>query len=385
MKKILLAMILCLAGGLIIFQGVAAAQPNTPTDVPAGTIITAEGYDVYINYKDTALNPKAPIYGTTLEATVLPIYGLSGPGTPADQYTEPSVGVYYQYLIYNEGNDSDVIKLNLGTASYNGSYGDAWTFEIIRDDDQNGIADDTDTVTDEVLLSEDGNAYFFVKVTPSANAGDGSSGTVQVTASSESTPAGEYIGANANIYGGPQYVTDESTTYLNAPVMTFTKTATVDAPGTYISGGDHDAVPGAVITYTNTYSNEGNADASSLLIKEEIPIFGTTEAAHVNITDTIGAGNIDNVTISAPQSTAYTYTSAKWTAYYSTFESPSPSDYSGAGATHGDWVLLGILAGNGVFYHDPTLPRTTTRWIKFENTTVEAGEYGTLTWGVVIR
>jgi len=31
------------------------------------------------------------------------------------------------------------------------------------------------------------------------------------------------------------------------------------------------------------------------------------------------------------------------------------------------------------------LPRTTTRWIKFENTTVEAGEYGTLTWGVVIR
>ena len=101
MKKILLAIVFCVAGGLILFQGVAGA---VTTDVPSGTIITAEGYENYIDYKDAALNVKATIYGTTIEAVVLSIYGLSLPSPPADQYTEPAVAVWYIYQIYNEGN-----------------------------------------------------------------------------------------------------------------------------------------------------------------------------------------------------------------------------------------------------------------------------------------
>ena len=393
MKKVLLAMFICLAAGVILFQGVAAAQPATPADIPAGTIITSEGYENYLNYKDAAFNPKATIYGTTIEATVLPIYGLSGPGTPDDQYTEPSAAVYYVYQIFNEGNETDTYSLSTSSATYNGVYGDDWTFEIIRDDNNNGDwEDDTDTVTDEVTLTEDGSAYFFLKVTPSSNAQDASWGEVTVTATTSATPAGEYTGANANTYGGPSYVQDTARTNINAPIMVMTRVATVDAPISgspgYYLGGSHDPVPGAVITYTITYTNEGNADASSVIIKEKIPVFGTTEAGHVNLTARMGSGDIDNVSISAPQSTATT-TEGYWFVYYSTFESPSPTGYDGSGASHGNWVLLGSIDSNitDFWYADssPALPRTTTRWIKWEVATVEAEDSATLTWGVIIR
>ena len=385
MKKILLALLFTLIGGVLLFQGLALADTG---DVPSGTIITSEGYENYLDYKDAAFNPKATIYGDTIEATVLAIYGLSGPGTPVDQFTEPSVAVYYTYQIFNEGNESDTYSLSTSSATYNGSYGDAWTFNIIRDDDQDGVANDSDTITDEVTISEDGSAYFFVKVTPSSNAGDGSWGEVTVTSTTSATPNGQYTGANANIYGGPAYVDDTSRTNIDAPSLVMSTSTLVDAPNTYTGGGANEAVPGAVITYTITYTNEGNAEGRDAIIKQKIPLFGTSEAGHVNVTGTKTGDDLANVTIAAAQSTAVT-TEVYWHVYYSTFESPTPTGYDGSNANHGNWVLLGPITSDSVsqWWADstPALPRATTRWLKWEVGTIEAGADKMLTFGVIIR
>jgi hypothetical protein len=355
MVKRILFSIIFLSICVIIFGGVAAA------DTIFGTVITSEGYDNYVDYNDIAGNPKATVYGQTLEATVLAIYGLAGPGIPSDLTTDPSVAVYYSYTITNMGNTTDVYSLSVGTINYGGSGNGVgyWTVAIV------GVSDDTPVGS--LKIAEDGSASFRVKVTPHSDAQDGWTATVPVTALTLGTFAGPYVGANGTSYGGPASVSDSTITKVRSGVMTLTRVATVDANPSYSQTSNvHIPIPGSMVTIIMTYSNEGTASAESCIIIDKVP--SGHQAGGVNVYDT-------------PYGTA-----TGWKVSYTTEATLSDAQrtYEATG-----WVMLGTITGESDkwFYilYPPYLPLTAT-YIKWEKASMPTDDDTmTLTWGYIIR
>lgn len=209
-----------------------------------------------------------------------------------------------------------------------------------------------------------------------AQAPNGSFCTVTLDVTTSALPVGVYYGANGLLYGGTREAIDTTVTIIQSSLMTMTRVATVDAPTQYITnanaqlGGNHshDPVPGAVITYTITYSNVGSGSAESVSIVDKVP--GSTEAAHVNA----GTGSqaaLTNVTLTPALPTA-----AGWTSYYSTSATPGMgvNDLTGWVTVNATGVASSFATGSGIKY---------VRWRKTE---VQVGESNrTLTWGVMIK
>ena len=349
----------------IFILSLAAAAAAVTTDTLAGTIITAEGTDNFVDYDDIAGNAKARVYGPTLEATVLSIYGLSGPLAPADQPGSPSNATYYTYRIYNEGNTTDAYSLSSAIA-YAGISGDAWSVKFIQDNGQDGGRGSEDTIeVTSLTITEDSDKWFFVRVIPSANAGSGAGGTVTITAETSGTQFGQYTGGNGNTYGGPRFVNDVTTTLLSTATMVLTRTTTVGVDGSYTQSSDlHYPIPGAAVIITMTYSNEGGASAESCIIIDRVPL-----GHQGGVVNGVLVGN-----------------AAGWTVSYTT-EAAITSAQRGYGDTTG-WVMLGTVEGGSpgwVKNSSPAFPLTAT-YIKWEKASIDQNEdTKKLTWGYIIR
>jgi hypothetical protein len=371
MKKILLLGILA---ALILFP--AAVFADNPLDTASGVLITAEGRFCTLSYTDSGSILKPTAEATTITIAVLPMYGFDGlTTTPTLQATTPGTARTYNYTITNEGNNSDTFGLKY-TVTYTGCAGTGWLVEICRASDNFVLANTQNTIGVSPSVGEDANWGFYVRVTPSSvptNAPNGSFATVTVTATTAARPAGEYYGANGITYGGTSEASNTTITTIETSVMTMTRVATVDAPrtaGGKYTGGAHDAVPGAVITYTITTSNEGSANALSV---DKVP--SNTWIAHVN--EGTSWGTVPNVTITAPSPDA-----TGWTAYYTTAASPNFT-YGYIGGTQ--WVT--IAAVGAVAPTDMTATsHTFDTYVKFEKAIVTATEdTRKLNWGVTIR
>jgi uncharacterized repeat protein (TIGR01451 family) len=354
MKKLLLI------GFAAVLLLVPVASFAVGTDTASGTLITAEGGNNVLNYKDLGGNTMPTASTTTIETTVTAMYGIAFPSIadPGDQSTDPNVAVYYIYRVRNDGNNSDVIKLTTGDFGYTGTQGTDWAKVFILDINNNGTRNTEDTLeVTELSVTEDADRYFFLKITPSTNAKAASTGSVTTTASTENGPVGIYTGANSNSYGGLLSDTDETITTIKAPSLTMTRVATVDAPTAY-TGDVHDAVPGAVITYTINYINGGATSAESVIIVDKVPNdvtglhIGSNEAANVDIT-------------------AVLPTAGGWKAYYSIATTHFTYGYIGT-----EWVT--VETGTYVI-------STSSTYVKWEKASVPAAENKTLTWGVVIK
>ena len=364
-------------GGLLglmivfLFFGVMVPAYSDTADTPSGTVITADADECTLNYKDSGGISKPTVNpASDIETTVAAIYGLSGPGTPADQsssgYADPK---YYTYTLTNEGNASDNYNLTVESVSYgNGASG--WTvriWDIGRE-----------MMINQLTVAEDSTAQFVVQVIPASAAEENQYADVTIKAYTSETPVGEYTGSNGLTYGGSAEVSDIArTTISGAPTLTLTRTATVDAPADF-SGDAHAHVPGAVITYTYTYSNTGGGSAESNVIVDKIPT--NTQAVQVNATE------VSNVSITASQSSA-----TGWTVFTSEASSPGIGfrDY---GATE-DWTIIGTISAGSDYATNSSGAGnfvkgigTNTTYIKFEKSSIDPSEDSkTLMWGVTIK
>jgi uncharacterized repeat protein (TIGR01451 family) len=368
---VLAAACLIALGIFVKAEAVNYTSNGNPDDTATGTAITADKTLCTLDYTDINGNSKPQVTpATDITVTVISEYGISGIGAPLDQSTAPNAAVYYTYVVTNEGNASDTINLSQST-SYGGG-GSSWTVKIVQQ------GSDTEITT--INLAEDAEAAFRIKVTPAADATYGQSATVTTTAETASTPVGQYTGANGQNYGGAALENDATITTITGPALSLTRTSTVDSPtghAAHSGATAHDPVPGAVITYTYTYSNTGNASADSNVIVDKIPPT-YTQACHVNST----GGSVSNVTLTAAQSTA-----VGWSVF--TSEAGTPSRAYG---TYTGWTLIGTIdstadyatasAGAGKFFGGIN---TGTTFIKFEKAEVASGESKTLQWGVTIK
>ena len=83
----------------------------------------------------------------------------------------------------------------------------------------------------------------------------------------------EYVGDNGILYGGTNYNIYYPKVTINAPYITLRKTLSISNTPMYLVNGGitNIPVPDTIITYTNFYTNTGNANATNLIIIDQIP------------------------------------------------------------------------------------------------------------------
>lgn len=388
-----LLILLCLAALLIGYAIMAQAAPSfnttgNPGDTRSGKIIRSLATLETLGYIDpngsqmATAEPASPLL-LTVEAE----YGYSGPGSPSDLNVAPGDIVSHEYLVTHEGNATDE---GYRTSSWYGHFNTAsgWTVEVWVGNPptffktlEAGVAS-TETAT----FNNDSDSYLRYRViipTEVSKVANGSYISIVTTFETTNTPVGKYIGGNYLTYSGWGIASDEVKDQVEAPIMSLTRTSTVDAPISY-TGNYHDAVPGSLIKFTMTYSNEGGGSAEGVVLVDKIPnyyvagISGGTRLAHVNV-----KGPTTNVTIEGGQGNG-----VGWTVQYSTFESPDKT--YGVGSP--TWELIGVLTtggemfpGSGLLYV-PGSAEYEARWVKWEKPSIDAAEDNkSLTWGVTIR
>lgn len=385
-------------GLLIIVAGIAVllvspkgnaqtfSSDGNPGDTVSGEVINALATYETLNYEDANSNTKPTTYpATDLNFTTSPEYGFSMDTDVTDANTViPGQNVQEgNYFVTNEGNAALNVTLE-AIFSYGGSASN-WIVELWHNVGSPALIGTMAANTllgNNVTLAEDTqDTGYYYDITVSTNVSEAPDGgyvdvyTTFESAASE-TPVGTYEGANGYIYGGTSEADDYFKEEVSAPEMVITRTEVIDAPDNY-TGGANDPVPGAVVTYTMTYTNESVAAvAQNVIIIDRITTKESTSGtnlAHVNAT-----GDQGNVTISAAQGTA-----TGWTVSYSTVLT-SDTTY---GATAG-WTQIGSVGpteypGSGLY--ETGSSEYSAVMIKWEKASVAGAEDDTLTWGVTIR
>jgi hypothetical protein len=376
--------------GLISLLFCTASFADVPLETAAGTIITAEGFSCYLQSNDSMSNPLPNSYAATIETVVAAMYGFDPLADLTDwNNTTPGNRLTYVYVVTNEGNANDTAWWgpHITTGGAAGFDGFHWTVLITAEGytmlylDGNVHIDPAGywwgNSQDPNLLAKGANRTVYMTVTPSileTESPDGAYLMITLEGYSISTPIGVYYGANNITYGGTSEIRDLTYTCIASPVMKMTRVATVDAPRTTngkYSGGAHDAVPGAVITFSLLISNEGSVSAKNVQIMNNVPYVGgtmTTWLCHVGA-GTGFQGTIPNVTITAPSPDA-----TGWKAYYSIYAFPM-TDFGYIGP---QWVTVDAWPAY--------VNNSSAMWVKFEKATVTASEDAkTINWGVTIR
>ncbi len=377
-KKLLFGLLLVfLTAGVAMAQQAYVATGN-PTDSASGTLITAEGTNTDIFYQDSQGTSLSTYDASNIEHTVTAEYGFSMLSAPSDFTVTPGDFVTHEaYYVTNEGNANDT---NFSYSSIYNHYDEAsdWRVRLFEDGALKTTLTSGESTTESPALNDNNQHYihFDVLVTSEvAGAPNGSYILISTTFETTSTPVGQYTGGNAYTYGGSSKESDVLQDSTSAPLLTLTRTYEVDSPKTY-SAGTKEAVPGSIISFIMTYSNDGNASAESVIIVDRIPT--NTDLAHVNT-----SGDTDYVFIDVA-----TGSGESWTISYSTLESPDKS----WGVTTG-WTTIGTLASDGsgdfpgggnTWLSDSA--EAFAEWVKWEKAQVATDEDGkTLQWGVTIR
>jgi len=389
MQKLIFGLVI--VSWLLVLAPLALAAPapvfattGNPGDTITGTVINAKGTSFLLHSQIYSSQLTTRDAGSNLTNTVTSEFGYSGPTHPADLNVSPGDIVYNTVTVTHEGNANDSAFIAKSWyQQYGGAAGwivERWANDVFKCTLEANVA------TQEALTSfdEDTHMYTQYKVFVSSEvsgAPNGSYITILSTFETTSTPVGSspwtwpYTGGNYLTYGGWASSTESVADQVSAPVLTLTRTSTVDAPIVY-SGGRHDAVPGSVITFTMTYGNIGGASAESVILVDRIP--DNTKLAHVNNT-----GPTTNVTIEAAQGDA-----TGWSVYYSTVSSPDKSY-----GVYTNWTLIGTIESTANQFPSDTTTYTSggggaynATWIKWEKLYVDQAEDDKiLTWGATIR
>lgn len=362
---------------LFLIPAIAYSADGNPADVPTGVIVS-NGPDCTLNFKNSGGIAGGTVTANTVTTTVTSEYGFIALSDMPTASIEPSATRSISYPITNEGNNSDKYDITIVTAYGGGTDGTGWYVSL----ESGGVpkvkivGDGTIMTIESTSLGEDGTYPLEVVVHPSTSAPDKSWVLVTLNVTTDAKPAGVYLGANGNTYGGVYNSTDTTYTIISSAIMSMTKTASVDAPTQYIAngGGAHDAVPGSVITYTIVVTNDGAGVANNVVVVDKVP-YGTgdqisTEAAHIGMSK--DSDGLDNVVLTSLPA----YSGSAWRAYTTTEAA------SGARLEYGavNWTSL-----EGIDPPPTYLVGSSAAYVKWEIGTLAGKTTTVLTWGVVIK
>ncbi len=223
---------------------------------PAGTVISNQATVTYTDSNGNPLSVASNVVSTTVSqvASVTVAPDRAGNADPGDT-------IWYAHQVSNGGNGSDTI--NLTAVSSNG-----WITARYSDNNGNGAFDAGDTpltdtngdsVVDTGAMAADAVRNILVAVTVPPGTADGTVDTMTVTGTSV------FNGAVSDI------ATD--TTTVTAPDVTVVKSVNPAGP----------QIPGTTLTYTIVVTNNGTANASSVVLTDNVPANTTYVAGSLTL------------------------------------------------------------------------------------------------------
>lgn len=382
---------------IVLFSVVSMAycqsfmRDGNPADTTTGTTFTANATRETLDYKANNVTQTTTYPAGDLSITTVSEYGFSFSTDNPDLTVAPGDIITIFYNATNEGNASDTYRISSYFILGNGAVN--WNVEATIEGVAHTVLVNTVSISDETVADNTDIDYQYVISVANTETDAPNDSYLVLYTTIESLAAGPfangsgdfnnyyYFGANDYEYGGTSEAYDDSTYTVSAPSVEVTRTSNVDAPEEYISngGGDHDPVPGAVITYTITATNSGSTARECILIDRIPEYYATnkTNLAHINAT-----GDRGYVTLTPPQGDATT-----WEVYYTTQDPPPSTNYGGAGWTH--LVTLDPATASWPAYSDglcnPTDHPTefTAKWLKFETGIFEGTRV--FVWGATVR
>lgn len=242
---------------------------------PAGTVISNQAT---VTYTDSNGNPLV-VASNVVTTTVSQVASVTvAPDGAAN--ADPGDTVWYAHQVTNGGNGTDTI--NITAASSNG-----WVTARFSDNNGDGAFDAGDTpltdtngdgVLDTGAMAADAVRNILVAVTVPPGTADGTVDTMTVTGTSVFNNAVSDVATD--------------TTTVTAPDVTVVKSVNPVGP----------QIPGTTLTYTIVVTNTGTADASSVVLTDNVPanttfVPGSITLNGVSKTDSGGDDEADhNVT-----------------------------------------------------------------------------------------
>ncbi len=219
------------------------------------------------------------INSTTMSTQVMAIYGMVTDLTQngATNSVPPAGTASFFYIVSNNGNsDMDVIVTLSNFNMVSGSNWQAW-LSLDTSQTMQGIIPPL-IITNNLPIGA--VSIFTLYVRTDNNSAPNDMGNIPIIIEASSTNPGAisagYLGDNAEGYGAYN-----STNYnrlypvvnIAAPYIVLRKSLSVLNTPTYLANGGTPGipVPDSVITYTNFYDNDGNAEAINLVILDRIP------------------------------------------------------------------------------------------------------------------
>jgi uncharacterized repeat protein (TIGR01451 family) len=266
---------------LFLVLSAAAALPAHAQGTAAGTVIQNTAS---LNFNDAGGQPQPTVNSGAATTTVSHVAAVQvAPATGAKDGQGGEV-LYYAATVTNKGNGADTFSLTAASAS-----SPAWTVAIYKDDGAGGgTANDgvhqsgeTNVASTTGSIAAEAAFKCFVAAAVPAGAAGGAVDSTTFTATSQ-------------FDAGKQASAVFSTT-VNAAAMSLTKA--VDKA---------QAAPGETIRYTITYSNSGDAAATSVVLTDTVPSAVTyvADSVKVNGATKTDAADGDNVTVAGGVITA---------------------------------------------------------------------------------
>lgn len=251
--------------------------------VPAYAQGTAAGTVVQntasMDYNNSGGEAQPTVTSNAASVTVSQVASAQSAPASASGAGQPGDTLYYAVTITNKGNGADTFTLAASSAS-----SPAWTVVIYKDDGAgSGTANDgvhqsgeTHVAANTGSLAAEATFKCFAAVTIPAGTARGAADTTTLTATSQ--------------FDATKKATSSFSTTVSGAAMSLSK-----------SVDKSQAAPGDAIRYTITYSNTGDASATSVVIKDTIPTAVTYVANSVKVggvakTD---AADADNVTVAS--------------------------------------------------------------------------------------
>ena len=250
------------------------------TGVTAGTLIQNTASATY-----TSGSSSGTVSSNTVTIKVDELLNVAVAGLTTTPATAGAGNVVLEYSITNTGNGPEAFKVTVNPAVAGNAY-DATVQSIVVDSNGNGtyepgidqvIANGAATP----LILADGSLKIFVLVSLPANAADGQTSQVKLTADANTGTgtAGTVFAGQGD--GGGDAVVGASTASSNANDTLIASLATVALAKSAVIAdpfGGSQPVPGAIVTYTLTAAISGSGQASSVHVTDIIPT-GTTYQA----------------------------------------------------------------------------------------------------------
>jgi len=373
-----------LGGGVPAFA--AFVLNGNPADTTAETTVISTGTDNKANYSDANLNPRDQLTGAnTFSITVTAEYGLCYPNDGLTKFSTRGFPRTFLWLAENDGNAPMTFTLTWESYPSTSPAAKGWVFDVYNYPSGTPLASNT-----EFTVPDDSAVAWGVTITPSLEASDSpdtSSGHLNFTLKMKDnypTPGSEtlqtdytgYTGVNGKEYGGLtiNMLGVEDILTIKTPVLTMTRTATIDSPNNYVLGTKHDAVPGALYSSVVNVSNEGSDVAKFVVIIDKVPEHMVAYKMNVQNPE-------DNVNVTSPNIAYYNPGGLNnWNCYVTSEATPDMS-FGAPG-----WVYVTTFEASPVAF--PTGDVIT--YVKFEkgygtNEDLESGAWVRLQWSAYIK